>query len=363
MLKQTTRILSVFGLVLTTSAITFAQTPRAVERRAERNERQLQRQVNRADYYSNQAWNQLDPWITRNGIRAAAAAAANANVRVNAAPAAGVTVNGYGFRDNSAANDQWFYDYYQVSPTYYARRTGSDGYGAAIRYFDADNDGVYDSYAQYRDSDEDGVYDQYDRLDFTTNEKDSDDYAGPSQAKLYRVQGSVEAAKKAEVGNEKHLVVHVKQSGDKEEAIVDLGPADHPGLSEVSVDTKITASGTIEMVGDKKLLVADTVAIGNQEEFAVRRSSAKPLSGQVVDVQKVEVHNAQHYIGVVETGEGRQLVDLGPATTYKAAIKPSTKVVIHGVPVRTHGHTVVMADQVELDGQTYTVNRTEGISF
>lgn len=361
MFTKTTRVVLTLGLILAPIAVTevYGQTPRALERRAERNERQAQRQINRADYYSNQAWTQLNPWITRNGVQAAAAAAANTNVRVSPS---GAAVTSYGYGDSVAANEKWFYDRYQLAPTYYTHTDGSNGYGAATRYYDSDNDGVYDTSAYYRDSDNDGVYDQYDRLDFTANDKDDNDYQGPAETKQYTVKGKIEAAKKAQAGNEKHLVVQVKQADDSE-AIVDLGPSDNPSLKDASVGASVVAVGSVERIGDKKLLVADSATVGDQNEFVIRRSSAKPLNGQIVDVQKIDVHSVPHYVSVIETGEGRQLVDLGPATTYKGTIKPSTAVVIHGIPVRTHGHTVIMADQVEMDGQIYAVNRSETVNF
>lgn len=363
MFRKALKAVITVGLIVAPIATSYleAQTARALERRADRNSRQAQRQANRADYYSNQAWQQVSPWIEKSGVKGATAASVGANARgaTNTSRA-----NPYGFRDNSAANAQWFYDYYRVAPTYYSRANGADAYGAAVRYFDADNDGVYDSYAQYRDSNKDGSYDEYDRLDFVTGSKgDSDDFYGPAESKRYTVKGTVEATKKADVGDSQNLLAQVKQSGDAEDAIVDLGPTDNPALNDVKEGTKIAASGTIEHIGDKKLIVADTVAIGGQEEFAVRRFSTKPLTGQIVDVQKIEVHSVPHYLGVVETGEGKQLVDLGPAKTYKSEIKPSTKVVIQGIPVKTHDHTVILADEVDIDGQSYTVDRTESLSF
>src|SRR5690348_13807622 len=103
----------------------FAQTVRQqrVEARAERQEaRQAQRLNNRAQYYPQQTWTQLDPWITRNQVPAlgpAARVAANAtgrvanaaNVAANAAANTAARANAaYGYANPNATG--WFYDYY-----------------------------------------------------------------------------------------------------------------------------------------------------------------------------------------------------------------------------------------------------------
>ncbi len=280
-------MLNRFGIAMLVACIgvadfAIAQSERALDRRAARNERQLQRQVNRAEYYGNNNWQQLDPWLERNGIRAAAnatarAANATANVTANAvAP----NRTAYGYRDNTNNNAQWFYDYYTLAPTYFSKSTSKDAYGAVIRYFDADGDGVYDSYAQHRDADNDGAYDEYDRLDFAASgNAENDSYAGLSESKRYTVQGTVVAAKNAQVGQEENLVVQVQQA-QQEDIIVDLGPTTQLSAADVTEGTNITATGWIEQVGDKKLLVADTVAFGQQQEIQIQREYGKPIQGR-----------------------------------------------------------------------------------
>ena len=365
-----------------------AQTRRALERRAARNERQAQRQTNRADYFTTQSWQQLDPWLRQNGITVTTPGAAvttpgvtvrtpratvttpgaTARVDVDRTPNVAVTANAntrtYGYRDSNA-NDRWFYDYYTVPPTYYSTGKADDGYGAAIRYFDANNDGVYDSYAQYRDTNSDGQYDEYDRLDFSgsaTVTSDNDTYAGPAEAKRYTVSGTIKASKTSRMGDQETLVVEVHHP-DYSPTIVDLGPVEAIKKYNVSTGQEITAKGWIETVGEKELLVADSVSIEGQGEITIDRRSNSSLSGQVVDVRETDIHSVPHYIGVIEADQGRQLVDLGPVQTYPAPIKASSKVVVYGVPAQTHGHTIFMADRVELGGETYVVDRMKSLSF
>lgn len=365
-----------------------AQTARAQERRENRNERQLQRQVNRADYYSDQAWSRMSPWVQGSGVvagniadRTAARAAQSADLAVDgeldrnrpvagnaartaAGAAAGAAANvaanavrgNYGY--NSQPGDQFFYDYYSVAPTYYVPNDTGDAYRAAVRYYDGNNDGVYDSYATHRDSDNDGVYDEYDRYDFVTGSQAEDNYQGPNSAARQTVSGSVEMAKTSMVGSSKNLVVAVA-SGNNQPQVVDLGPADQ--LRGVSVGTQITATGHMEEVGDKQLLVADTVQIGGQQQVEIQRSSGPAVQGTIVDVQTFDVQSQPHYFAIVESGEGRQLVDLGPQNTYKQAPAAQTQVTVYGVPIQTRDQRVLLADRVEIAGQTLRIPR--GVSF
>ncbi|MGV3482811.1 MAG: hypothetical protein ACO1RT_00185 [Planctomycetaceae bacterium] len=370
---------ALFGTSLT-ATMASAQTRRALERRAERNERQMQRQLNRADYFSNQSWQQLDPWIKQNGVTVATPNT-TARVQVTPTPSATVTTPGatvttpgatvnakaatrttYGFRDANA-DGQWFYDYYTVAPTYYSAGKADDGYGAAIRYFDGDGDGVYDSYAQYRDTNSDGQYDEYDRLDFSgSTTADSGEPVGPAEAKRYTVNGTVKLSKTARVGDHENLVVEVHHP-DYSPTAVDLGPVEAIKKYNVSIGQEITATGWIETVGEKELLVADTVTIEGQGKITIDRHSGSSLSGQIVDVKETDIHSVPHYVGVVESSQGRQLVDLGPTSTYSVAIQPSSKVVVYGVPAQTHGHTIFMADRVELAGESYVIDRVKKMSF
>lgn len=119
----------------------------------------------------------------------------------------------FGYRDSSP-NNSWFYDYYTYTPTYNTTNT-KDRYAGAVRYFDADGDGAYDSRSTYRDSDNDGRYDEYDRQGFysatqkssvdnepatrtdvtvdsqAAKNDDTDRYRGPQDARRHTVKGEI----------------------------------------------------------------------------------------------------------------------------------------------------------------------------
>lgn len=339
-----------------------AQTIRGIGRRAAR---AVQREVNRSDYYAPQTWQQMSPWIEQNRV-APLARAANA-VRETVDAATTVGDGQFGYRDSDPANE-WFYDYYTYTPTYYQYDSG-DRYTNAVRYFDTDNDGVYDSRASYRDSDDDGQYDEYERYDFSSPvaaAKDSrqvvasDSYNGPEDARRYTVEGEIVSTKKARVNGSENLIVGVKRDQGDQIAI-DAGPFDELRGSEISVGTSVAATGPVERIGEKQVLIADSLRVQGSQPITIRRSIGIPLSGQIVDVKTTRVDNSDHYFAVVESESGRHLVDFGPTSSYKMDITPSSAVSIRGIPVQVQQNQVMMATQVELGGQTISINPNPSI--
>ncbi len=368
------------GAVMFAMSVTSAeaQTGRAIERRIDRNARQMQRQANQADYYTAQTWQQLDPWVREYNVAPLAKAARNVanavgNAVAQAADAATPRVDTqFGYRNNTEAN-AWFYDYYTYTPTYYSWQSG-DRYAGAIRYFDADNDGVYDSYSLYRDSDNDGRYDEYDRINFYANtqtrtsersssEGQSDnDYRGPEDARRHTVKGEISMAKSVEVNGDEHLMVGVKTE-QADMMAVDLGPARAMKGRNVEVGQSIVAVGAMERVGEKEVLVAQAVQIGGGETVQISQSYGMTLTGEIVDVKNTTIGSGEHYIAIIEFDGQRQLVDLGPTTTYQVQLEPSTQITVRGIPVRAQDHRVIMAEQVQLGDEVIQVQRTQTFRF
>jgi len=346
----------------------------------------MQRQANRADYYSPQTWQQLNPWIEQNGIAPLARAAesisstanAVANTVIQTVDATTQVGDGqFGYRDQDPQNS-WFYDYYRYTPTYYPQRSG-DHYTSAIRYFDADGDGVYDARFAYRDSNDDGRYDEYDRYDFSTQsatranvdagetvrtndvakiDDQYDEYRGPQDARRHRIQGEIAFIKKAQVNGVQNLIVGIEQEQESTLAI-DLGPADALDGRRVEVGRSLTVVGAIEMVGQKELVVADSLQVDGETTIEIERSIAMQLSGQIVDVTSTQIDAAEHYLAVVEINGERQLVDLGPTTTYKVKPAPSTEIVLRGIPIRAQDHRIILAEQVRLGNEVFRIQTTQ----
>lgn len=382
-LRRTLTYAATMFAITAASASVEAQTDRALDRRIDRNQRQVQRQANRADYYSADSWQQISPWIQQSGVvpyagaaapaRATAGAVGNA-VKETVDAATRVGDGQFGYRDQSPQS-AWFYDYYTVSPTYYVPQ-GADRYSSAVRYFDRDDDGVFESQSYYRDSDDDGRYDEYDQLDFyaspaqpssqpsrpgveATAEATTEatatriegtvtsEYQGPEDSRRHRLAGEIAMTKMAKVQNQEHLVVALR-GADGATPAIDLGPAAQMQGKRIEVGTQIVAFGPLQPVGDKQLLVADTVQIADGQEIQINRSFGQTYSGEIVDIKTMPINNTDYYMAVVNIDGERQLVDLGPTTSYKVALKPSTRITLQGVPVRTSDHRVILAQQIQM---------------
>ena len=358
-----------------TMSFVSAQTP--VERRVQQNlrqaERQAQRAVNRSNYYTDNSWKQVSPWVTKynlqtnrriaNAVNNVAQATNNAARAANNAARANAR---FGFTNpNANAQANWFYDYYQMPPTYFSTREGStDQYSSAARYRDTNNDGIYDGLYSYRDSDNDGVYDEYDRIDFAesdtavskdTEKAESKDLDDDSiyDAHRHMVQGTVEASKEAKVNGEMHTVVRIK--GEKDSLIVDLGSTADLKNFKVQEGTEISASGPMMQVGEKQVLVADKVTIENKE-VVIARSSPR-MVGTILETTSASAQDSEHVMVVVKTEQGNQLIDLGAADQLKVKLEPQTEIVFWGSPVQMRDHSVVLAEKVEFNGKTYSIKR------
>ena len=377
---QKVRFLSialVSASTLLASQISYAQAPGRAARIEARQDRQAARLGNRAQYYNQQTWTQLDPWISRNQVRPAPRVARAANVAANVteralntganvANNAAVAANArFGYTNpNVATTPQgWFYDYYTYNPTFYAApASGATVYGSAARYYDLNNDGVYDSLSTFRDADSNGAYDVYDRYDFAENSNDKNNDGivdGPTDANRHTVTGTINATKVAKVNGLESLVVRVADANanaNSQATIVDLGSVELWPAQSIKEGDQLTATGPVEQIGDKVVLMAETAAVGNQKAVTIQRFAPR-LEGQVVDVTRAEVKGAEHTMVIIESGSGRQIVDLGPADRLKFKVEPQMKIAVQGVPVQLRDHSVVLADRVDLNGQQVVIER------
>lgn len=340
-------------------------TPRQ-ERRIERQEQRLN---NRSQYYNSQAWSQLNPWITRNQVpaatRAVQAATAVANTAANAAAAVNAAGRyGYATGGNPSSQTGWFYDYYSYSPTYYSTSSSdSPAYASAVRYQDIDGDGVYDSVANFSDSSKSGKFDAYDRYDFAeidqNNDKNNDGFPdSPVDSSRYTVSGKIETTKIAKVNGVESLVVKVAlaSASPNTPTIVDLGATTQWQSTSVKANDTLTATGPIEQIGDKTVMIAESVTVGQAKPITITRLSPT-IKGEVVDVTQTQVKGMEHTLVVVNNGSDRQIVDLGPTSALKFTVAPQTKLSVRGVPVQVRDHKIIMADFIDLNGQQINIQR------
>ncbi len=367
------RLLTLGLLALVTIPGTLSLTAQDVlDRRIDRNVRQLERQAlrmeNRLNYYTPQTWSQVNPWIQQYNIRPvrplqrAADAVDRAADVADRAIDAGANVAArarFGFTDPNArlSSDVWFYDHYTYWPSYYIPRSDSTThYGTAVRYYDDDGDGLYERFSHYRDSNQDGTFDVYDRYDFSSTDSKYEPYSTPNDATRQSISGEINAIKVVKVNDVDFIIVRVDQQSEQS-MVIDLGPKDRWNEIRPQVGADIQAFGHIETIGESRVLMADTATISQQE---VRIERPLPsLEGTVRDVTKIRVGEVENTLVVIETREGNQVVDLGPAISFKGTINPNERIIVHGVPVRMNEHRVVMANRVNVGGQTHTIVRWE----
>jgi hypothetical protein len=318
-------------------------------------------------------------------VRRAAKAAANAvgaaaDVTEDVADAVDGRVNNnrFGYRDpNPDPNVAWFYDYYTYTPTYYYAEGNADRYYGAIRYFDQNNDGIYDYHSYYRDSDDDGYYDEYNRFDFAAEvrservEKPATEvrtetnveeiYSGPLDARRHVVEGKIELTKAAKVNGDENLIVKVVQQND-ETIAVDVGPVQAMKGRNVEVGQAIRAIGPLQTIGDKTVLIADEVTIAG-ETMTIDRFGGTTLTGTVVDITETRLATGTHYLAVVEVDGKRHLVDLGAITLYEQPVQAKVSLTVHGVPIETHGHQVFIANRVKVGDKVITIQERDAFNF
>ncbi len=202
---------------------------------------------------------------------------------------------------NGPGENGWFYDYYTYAPTYYnAPATGATVYGSATRYYDLDNDGVYESLNVFRDSDSNASYDTYDRYDFADVQQPNEAknqsaealLDSPEDANRHTVTGKVYASKAAKVNGTQNLIVRLSEAEAKDDSkkatIVDIGPAELWKDRPLQVIDSLTATGPVERIGDKLILIAETVKIGDREPTSICAHRTQ-MEGQVIDVTTTEV--------------------------------------------------------------------------
>ncbi len=263
----------------------------------------------------------------------------------------------YGYRDQTADSDRWFYDYYDDGYGYWGDNQGWTSYSL---YNDTNNDGLYDSYTNYRDSDGDGVYDDYTYYSFdldkaADNQAKSAAQDGQKQMKSGReqVSGTVEKTKMVNVRDRVHLIATVKAK-DGKSTIVDLGPKQ--SSTQLFKGDQLSATGHRVKVGDKEMLVA-TNATSKDADVTINRNGRK-YQGTVESTREASLRGQKHLLAKVKTQEGKSMmVDLGPADQLSSQPKDGSKITVQGVPVKVKDRVVLMARSIEQDGKTTDIQR------
>jgi hypothetical protein len=320
----------------------------------------------------------------------------------------------YGFNDTDS-HDDWFYDYYDYDESYLDEATDGS-YGYKYEYYDYDNDGFADAYASWTDADGDGIYEDYNSYRFgdftasvelnaphstnssdsqtaTNDEKSKDDNQSQQTAandnssenkqkksdlssKRLSVTGTVERTKRVSVPlGPQRLIAEVKGENDKM-FLVDLGPSNQFGQAKkdqqsqaeqsdatsanaevVTKGEKIVAHGPAIKVGDKQLIVARKVKIGDADERTILRAG-RTISGKISKMKTAKVRGQQHQLVIIDLESGKQaLVDLGPKENLPTDLKEGSSIEVTGVPTKIQDRFVFMANSITKGGDRTEIDR------
>ncbi len=302
-------------------------------------------------------------------------------------------VYGYGY-DEYDTSDDWYYDYYDNNDyqDYYALN-GEGIYEHFYDYQDYDNDGTYDAYSTYYDSDNDGTYDRFEYYRFSTFDSGQDSptnqngspessqdrdkakqEAGKRQqasSKQFQVSGEVQKTKKMQVRNGPQRMIAQVSGEQDNNYIVDLGRADQFSQQDqeqnqqqtskklkVKEGDRISASGPMMKVGDKQVLLAQSVKIGSEQEHSINRSS-RTVSGKVSKTKNTKVRGHEVQMVILDLDSGKQaLIDLGKTDELDEKVAEGDQLQVTGIPVKVKDRSVILAKSFTKNGEKTKIERT-----
>ncbi|TWT73051.1 hypothetical protein [Allorhodopirellula solitaria] len=222
-------------------------------------------------------------------------------------------------------------------------------YESFARYFDTDNDRLDDSYATYRDADGDGTYEDYEFSELGNNtEHDvrSSNVAQTTQqglsGKAVKVSGTITEVKNVKRLREMSRLLKVEY-GDGESLWVDMGGDRTMSLFE---GDKFTAIGPIAKAGNKRVLMATTV-----EKLGLSRAitrEGRKYSGTIDSTKVATVQGEKHTVAKLKTEGGKMMtVDMGVVDDSKK-YQDGDQVDVTGVPVKLGDRVILIADKTTL---------------
>ena len=258
----------------------------------------------------------------------------------------------YGYADNTADDDRWFYDYYDDG--YRNWYDDESGWKSYTIYNDSNDDGVYDSFSNYYDRDNDGRYEDFTYYSFdASGDKDrkaqaeARDRQKDASSQRGKISGTVDKTKMVKVRDRVHLIANVKMT-DGQMMPVDLGPKQT--TTQLFEGDQLTATGHPVKVGDRTLMIA-TEAQSKNADIKIDRNGRK-YSGKIDSTREVTVNDAKHLMAKIKTESGKSmLVDLGAKDQLSNAPGKGAKVTVQGIPVKVNERVVLVARSLEQDGK------------
>jgi len=283
--------------------------------------------------------------------------------------------NDWGFYADNDETDDWFYDYYDYDYHYGGYDEGltntplnDDFYRDITRYYDFDDDGLYDAYTEYHDWDGDGFYEHVSFISLNdvgaeeVNTKKSEVDAqkkASRRSRAYTVRGTIQEIKFADVRDTRHTVLLVKQDDLDRHVVVDLGPRKRLQNFKLEQDRNITVRGPMVQIGDKPMLAAQTIRMYGRS-IAIDRDH-RGRSGRVVDTQKVEVRGHQHLMTIIENQENpdkKMAIDLGRASQLNLDLNKGDEITVKGFPIKAKDQAMLLACKLIHEGESVEICRT-----
>jgi len=169
-----------------------------------------------------------------------------------------------------------------------------------------------------------------------------------------KVAGKINQVKKVNVRGSEHTVVLLKK--DDQSIAADLGRTKDLKDLNLRSGQDITVIGPKSMVGDKALIVAQSLTAGDQDVDINRKRPE--VQGEVVETRQAKVRGRQHLIATIKSQKGNKVaVDLGPQDRLGMQVKKGDQLTITGAPVKIKGKRMVLAQSIEHDGKTVQIDR------
>lgn len=334
-------------------------------------------------YYEDDAWYDVSEWLDGNDYNPTDEAVGrwddevyDSNVANDDQNSDTNTSSNYGSSDYGYAagnEDDWYYDYYDDSQWYTSDPYNDGIYLETSDFYDFDGDGTYDAYASYYDWDVDGIYEDFnyysfgnlDNAESMTKQASQQAQANTKQnaqnksSKRYMVDGTIEKTKEVKVRSGKNLVALVKT--DDGSFAVDLGSAQNASQWDLKKDDTLKAFGPVTSVGDKKVLLAKSIQINeNDQKESVDRNGVK-VAGSVKSLKTTKVRGTEHQLALVKSNNSDKqvLVDLGPVNKLSQKLSEGDIITAHGVPIRINKKPALLANKLTQNGETTTISRSK----
>ncbi|SMP67252.1 hypothetical protein SAMN06265222_110126 [Neorhodopirellula lusitana] len=222
-------------------------------------------------------------------------------------------------------------------------------YETYSRYHDTDGDYLNDSYATYQDDDGDGMYDSYKFSELGGHSKHAVHNSEVAQStreglvgKAHTVSGKITESKHVRRLGGLALVLKV-DTNDQKSMWVDMGTN---SAFQLFKGDQLTATGPINKVGDKNILVATSIENDGNKVPVTR--TGRQYSGTIKSTKTANVRGEDRTVAKLETEDGKTLtVDMGTPEKAKQ-FKKGDQVDVTGVPVKVGDRVILIADSSKM---------------